>query len=90
MWTVPMPTCSAADAYETCTSGIRDGSLKNRFDAAASRVERADQAYRKAGLDAAFGAVDQDEFELAGLSADDMSGLYDGRMARKLSPGRRI
>jgi hypothetical protein len=81
---------SAATAYETCTSTVRDSGLKGRFDAAASGVDRADRAYRKAGEGTALDSLDLADFTLAGLSAQDMSTLYDGRMARKLSAGRRI
>jgi HNH endonuclease len=90
MWTVPMPTCSAADAYETCITGVRDSTLKDRFDAAVGGVDQADRAYRKAGVEAALGVIDQADFVLEGLTVADMSRLYGGRMARKLSPGRPI
>jgi hypothetical protein len=90
MWKVPPPSCSAVAAYETCLRNMRDLELKKRLERAVPLVGNADEIYRAAGNIGSLHDVEISNFLLPNLSAQEMSALYNQRMAAKKSPARAI
>lgn len=90
MWNLPLPSCSAAIAYDTCIRTIKDQSLKGKFDRAKPDIEKSDRIYRAAGQSTEFGTLDSSQFSLPDLSIREVADLYDQKMAAKRSPGRGI
>lgn len=84
MWTLPLPACTAATAYDTCVQGIRgtkdDPNKEERFTTARAEVLSADKAYQAAGAQQDFGEYLQTESAPAVLWPGDMSWLYEQRM----------
>jgi HNH endonuclease len=90
MWTVPIPTCAADVAYQTCVSRVRDKDLKKRLESATQEICRVDVSYRKAGAERDFSELPPETCEVAGVSAEEMKQVYDKRMVAQGSPGRAI
>lgn len=90
MWTVPIPTCTADVAYQTCISRIRDKDLKKRLEGAREEVRRVDVSYRKAGTERDFSELLPETCGVAGVSIEEMKQVYDKRMVANRSPGRGI
>jgi 5-methylcytosine-specific restriction endonuclease McrA len=90
MWTVPIPACSAETAYQTCISRVRDKDLKQRLERARQEIRQVDVSYRKAGTGRDFSELRPETCGVAGVSAEEMVRVYDGRMAAQGSPGRAI
>lgn len=90
MWTVPIPMCSADTAYQTCISRVRDKELKRRLEGAKKEICRVDARYRQAGEERNFNELRPEACGVAGVSAEEMVRVYDGRMAALGSPGRAI
>ena len=90
MWTVPIPACSADEAYQTCISRVRDQDLKRRLEGAREEIRRVDVSYRKAGIDRDFSELRPESCGVARVSAEEMMRVYNGRMAAHGSPGRAI
>lgn len=89
MWTLPLPSCTAATAYDTCIQGIQDLTRKARFTMALADVLGADNAYQVAGAQQDFGKYLLTDPGTAGLRPGDMSWLYEHRMVSS-RPGRAI
>lgn len=90
MWTVPIPTCPADVAYQTCISRVRNKDLKKRLESAREEIRRVDVSYRKAGTERDFSGLAVGNCGLTGVSPEEMVRVYDGRMAAQGSPGRTI
>jgi 5-methylcytosine-specific restriction endonuclease McrA len=90
MWAVPLPACSADVAYQTCISRVRDKDLKKRLEGAREEIRRADISYRKAGAKRNFSELLPETCAVAGVSAEEMVRIYDGRMAPHRAAGRAI
>jgi 5-methylcytosine-specific restriction endonuclease McrA len=89
MWTLPLPSCTAATAYDTCIQGIQDTKKKERFTTALAEVLRADNAYQAAGAQQDFGKYLLTDSAASVLRPGDMSWLYEHRMVNS-KPGRAI
>lgn len=93
MWTIPLPSCTAATAYDTCVQGIRrtkeDPQKKERYATARADFLSADKAYQAAGAHQDFGEYLQTDSTSAALRPGDMSWLYEQRMVSS-KPGRVI
>ena len=90
MWTVPIPACPADVAYRTCISRVRDKDLKKRLESAREEIRRVDVSYRKAAAERDFSELRPETCGVAGVTAEEMMRVYDGRMAAHGSPGRPI
>lgn len=90
MWTVPLPAAPAGPVYLSCIKGVRDKDLKDRFGKAAGSVANADRCYREAGADGMCGRLCQADFELPGVTAKEMTWLYENKMVGKTAPGRPV
>ena len=93
MWTVPPPPDPVGPLFLSCVTGIRYKDLKDlkdRLAKAAPSVADADRCYREAGADRAFGRLHQADFELPGVTAREMTWLYENKVVRKTAPGRRV
>lgn len=89
MWTLPLPSCTAATAYDTCVQGIRDAMKKERFTTALGEVLWADNVYQAAGAQQDFGKYLLTDSDASVLQTGDMSWLYEHRMVNS-KPGRAI
>ena len=90
MWTVPIPACPADVPYRTCISRVRDKDLKKRLESAREEIRRVDVSYRNAAAERDFSELRPETCGVAGVTAEDMMRVYDGRMAAHGSPGRPI
>lgn len=93
MWTVPPPADPAGPLFLSCVTAIRDGNLKDlkdRLAKAAPNIAAADRCYREAGADRTLDRLRQSDFELPGVTAKEMTWLYENKMVRKTAPGRRV
>lgn len=88
MWAVDPPTLTAADAASACAKGIRDKSLRAKVEDA-----KGDFAVNSASLQAAIHARQLHHstsatYVVAGLTDDELKGLYKGQLSRLNSKAR--
>jgi hypothetical protein len=82
------PTELPLEVFDLCTSRIRNTQLKGRFRSIRADVDAAAQAFLAAGLDSTFFSIPDQDGIRGIISADEMTALYDYRMARKGASGR--
>jgi hypothetical protein len=90
MWRVERPTISAEDAFETCISRIRDAGLKQRMEDITASVVASAVAYDAAAEQAQLHTTAVHAGVNGSVTTQEMTRLYDGRMAAAKSPGRGI
>jgi hypothetical protein len=90
MWSVVPPAHGPRSTFATCLSQVQDPDLRDRFEEATDEITDAADRYDHAGQMSTFHELSPDEFQLTGISADEMVALYSGRMAKKRAAGRII
>lgn len=90
MWKIDRPTTSAEDAFETCISRIMDDNLKARMRTITDTIIAAGETYANVAETAKL-HLTAAQAEIDGIvTIQEMTKLYNGRMAKAKSPGRRI
>lgn len=87
MWTVPLPQLDPRQTFETCIGGMRDAELQQRFQLAAPLITQASLDYKVAANANLLHTIPSGN-GVGGVSAKEMSTLYDSRMVPMGSPGR--
>lgn len=91
MWTIPKPTLTAGDTFDTCIEGISDADKKLRLEGARAQIEEAEEAFDELATTKELHVI----VEANGITgangivtAKEMEQLYDRHMARQKSRGR--
>lgn len=90
MWSLPEPEKTSAETLEKCTSRIRKADLKKRLREAESEVVAAEEAFTDAATNVVLHTLPKSSFQLKNVTGEEMTVLYDSRMAKKTAPGRAI
>lgn len=88
MWSVSRPPFSALESFEACIGRVQDPDLKRRLQSVVGHVEAEAATYARRAEAAQLHEVHR-TVDVAGVvTADEMVGVYDQRMAGKKGPGR--
>ena len=90
MWSLPLPTRRARDAFRACTRGVRDEALRERLRAIEPAVVQSSREYATAAATNRLHTVPQEALVGGSVTTKEMADLYAGRMARQGSSGRGI
>ncbi|MER7416487.1 HNH endonuclease [Micromonospora peucetia] len=90
MWRLEAPRTAARESFATCIAGVQDEELAERFNGATESIVLADQRFDEVARSATCYLLDKDAVKPAGVERDEMIWLYDVRMAKKRSAGRKI
>jgi hypothetical protein len=90
MWKIPKPRISALHCFETCIAGIRDIDLKNRMRAACGAISLAESEFDHAAINTNLHLISPSVLVGEVVTAQEMTSVYDHRMARNNSRGRNI
>lgn len=90
MWGANRPRHTAEFSYRTCISRVRLRSLRNRLEKAEGDVIRASASFAAAAQGASVYSLNQDDFKVGGVTAAEMTAVYESRMVKGMSPGRFI
>lgn len=90
MRSVVRPSFDAGSTYALCIDSVRDGDLRKRLKSVTAEVVFAAERYAERAALSELHLIPQKE-DVAGIvSKEEMVGVYNKRMARKGSRGRRI
>lgn len=90
MWSIDRPAHSARESYLQCTKRVKNVDLRHRLARAVDEIDAASAKYVQAANAATIHTLDPDEFDLTGVSSEEMITVYESRMAKKGAPGRAI
>jgi hypothetical protein len=84
------PSDVPAEVFILCVTGVRNAALKARFLEVMPDIQAASDAFEAAASAEALYTLEAEE-EVAGIVTEqEMSALYDSRMAKLGAPGRRV
>ena len=88
MRAVQRPAIDSGEAFARCISGVRNKDLKKRFESITQRIKEASACYATRAQRTELHLLATSE-DVSGLvTKDEMSDLYNNRMAHRGSPGR--
>jgi hypothetical protein len=90
MWKVDRPAHSARESYLQCTKRVKNVDLRHRLAGVVGDIDAASAKYERAASAAAIHTLDPNDFDLQGVSNEEMITVYESRMAKKGAPGRAI
>lgn len=89
MWSLKRPTRTARDTFTRCIGRVRNDDLRGRLQAITETVEQASNDYDVAAQAHNLHRLTRSAM-VGGVTKDEMCGVYDKRMAKLRSPGRKI
>ena len=90
MWSVRTPSHTASFAFATCISQVIDAGLHGRLERATPEVIAAAERYFVAAEGTALHLLQQPDFRLSEVTADEMIAVYERRMVPMRSRARFI
>lgn len=90
MWTVPKPTETIEDTFETCISKVASAALKERLEGVADAIALASEEYDTAAENAELHLIAPTDGINVQVTTQEMVKVYDQRMVPEKSPGRDI
>lgn len=90
MWSVDPPTYTVEQAALACAKGMRDSKFSDRVLAGLKTFTNNNSTYRSAGQNDTTHLLVSVDYEIPGLSGDELKWLYKNRFAKKGVPGRII
>ena len=77
-----LPNLNAQEVFDACCSGIRDVTRRHRFAGVTALVRDASAKYWAAGITAELAQLSVGDFQLPGVSKDEVQWFYNTRLVR--------
>ena len=90
MLSITPPTETATDSFAACISIVENPGLRRRLECISGYIERADSAFQAHARTATLYMLRGEDGVDGSVTTEEMKQLYESRMVRRNTPGRRI